>query len=288
LSNSPSLTFPDWVPPAVIEAANELSEELAQEKDPTKALEVLSRLVSDPLMKRVWQVVYRKNREPPSEYLNFARTNASRTAELRRQASDLRKKGGEENEHDAESLEAEAAVIEDEFDPLVHPRWSMQDRAAQLLLRHAYREALDVKPVYLSDLVAKTEALRKLVKELLTGVETLQSYYLHHEARKLKKLAEEIEGEARNTDPFLDPQTGEHLARPRFPHIDDPWVIVRETSDVQLRSFVTRLSIQTIQLFGQQLNHTLANISNAVYGTKDVTGGRVRELLRIRPGTQAD
>ena len=291
LSNSPSLSFPEWVPVAIIETANQLSEKLAEEKDPARALGVLSRLASDPLMKRVWQEVYRKNRvrhQPSEEYLNPASTNASRTAALRRQASDLRERGGEENEHNAKLLEAEAAIIDEEFDPLVHPQWSTQDRAAQLLLWHAYRTALDNKPVYLSDIEAKTRDLRKLVKELITGVKTLQSHSLDHGAKRLKKLAEEIEDEAHNTDPFLDPQTGQQLARPRFPHIDDPWVIVRETPDFQMRSFVVCLSIATIQLFGKPLYHTLANITNAVFDRRDVTDQRVRELLRIRLGIPAD
>ena len=165
LGNSFSLTFPEWVPPAVIEAANQLNDELAKEKDPTKAVQVLSRLVSDPLMKRVWQEVYRRKRirhQSSEEYLNPASTNVSRTAAFPRQASDFRERGGEENVHNAELLEAEAAIIESESDPIFYPPWSAQDRAAQLLLRQAYRTALDNTPVYLSHLEAKTNDLRKI------------------------------------------------------------------------------------------------------------------------------
>jgi hypothetical protein len=285
VSNSPPLNIPEWVPPAVVEAAKDLNDKLPKEKDPVMAQEVLSRLVSHQLMERVWREIFRKKRvrhKPTEEYLNPALTCGSSVAAYRQKASDLRKKGGEENEHNAKLLEAEAAIIDEEFDPLVHPRWSTQDRAAQLLLWHAYRTALDNKPVYLSDIEAKTRDLRKLVKELITGVKTLQSHSLDHEARRLNKLAEEIEDEAHNTDPFLDPQTGHRLAQPRFPHIDDPWAIVRKTPDVQMRSFVVCLSIATIQLFGKPLYHTLANITNAVFDRRDVTDGRVRELLRIR------
>lgn len=286
LGNSFSLTFPEWVPPAVIEAANQLNDELAKEKDPTKAVQVLSRLVSDPLMKRVWQEVYRRKRirhQSSEEYLNPASTNVSRTAAFPRQASDFRERGGEENVHNAELLEAEAAIIESESDPIFYPPWSAQDRAAQLLLRQAYRTALDNTPVYLSHLEAKTNDLRKLAQELLTRVEILQAYHLDQEARKLKKLVEEIEEEAENIDPYLDPQAGQRLARPRFPHIDDPWVIVRKTPDVQMRSFVMDLTIITLQLFGKSLHGTLANITNVVFDRKDVTDERVRELLRTRP-----
>jgi hypothetical protein len=306
LTNSLSLKFPGWVRPAVVEAANELSDQLTKERNPSKALEILSRLVSDPLMKRVWQEVYRKRRVrhqpllrplqevslgnagrylqvPSNEYLNFALTNASRAAALRRQASDIRNNGGENDGQGAELLEGEAAIIEDQFDPLIHPQWSKQDRAAQLLLWHAYRVALDYEPVYLSDLETKAKCLRKDVKDLLTGVQVLQSHDLINEATKLKKLADGIEDEADNTDPYIDPERSLQLTSPRFPHIDDPWVVVRETPDVQMRSFVISLSITTIQLFGKPLYRTLANITNAVFDREDVTDERVRELLRIRP-----
>jgi hypothetical protein len=293
LSTSPSLTFPDWVPPALIEAAKELNDDLASEKDPAKALGVLSRLVSDPLMDRVWREVYRKKRvghQPSDQYLNPAFTYASRVAEFRQKASYLREKGGAVNKREAESreaeatlLEAEATLMEGEFDPLAHSRWTRQDRAAQSLLWLAYRGALDDEPVFLSSLVAKTNDLRKLGQELLAGVKILQSHKLHDLARELKELAEEIEGEADDTDPFLDPQTGQRLSSPRFPHIEDPWVLVRDTPDARMRSFVISLSITMLTLFGKPLYHTLANITNVVFDRKDVTDSRVRELIRVRP-----
>jgi hypothetical protein len=54
LSDVPSLTFPGWVPPPVIEAATELNEKLAKEKDPALAQVLLSRLVRL-RMRREWQ-----------------------------------------------------------------------------------------------------------------------------------------------------------------------------------------------------------------------------------------
>jgi hypothetical protein len=295
LSNPPSLAFPEWVPPAVIEAAKELNEQLATEKDSTKALEVLSRLVSHPLMARVWREIFRKKRvrhKPTEEYLNPAFTYKSRVAAYRQKASELRKKGGPVNEREAESceaeasyLEAEATLMENEFDPLAHLRWTRQERAAQILLSHVYRGALDNEPVFLSSLIAKTKDLRKLVEELRAGVKIVESHKLNLEASKLKELAEEIEDEADNADPLLDPRTGQQLTSPRFPHVDDPWVIVRETPDVQMRSFVIGISITTLQLFGTPLYHTLANITNVVFGREDVTANRVRELLQARPET---
>jgi hypothetical protein len=259
---------------------------------------VLFRLVSHPPMERVWKEVFKKKRvdyKATEEYRNPAFTYASRVAAFRQKASDLRGKGAKINESEAESweaeanlLEAEAKVMEGEFDPLAHPRWTRQDRAAQILFRHAYREALDDEPVFLSSLIDKTNDLRKVAQDLQSGARILQSHKLNREARKLNKLAKEIEEIADGEDPYFDPQSGGPLASPRFPYIDDPWVIVRETPEVRIRSFVIGLSITTMQLFGKALYSTLANITNVVFERDDVTDGKVREMLRIRREGQAD
>lgn len=294
MSNSAALTFPDWLPSAVMEAGNELSKGLANEKDRAKAWDVLCRLISDPLMDRVWREIYRKH-QATKEYLHPAFTYASRVAAFRQKASDLRKKGGAANEHDAKSLEveanyleAEAKVMEGEIDPLAHTRWTRQDRAAQILLWQAYRAALDDEPVFLSSLIVKTNDLRKVVQDLQSGVTVLQSHNLNREARKLNELTEEIEDQADDGDPFLDPQTGRRSGSPRFPHIDDPWVIVRGTPDARMRSFIITLSGTTLRLFGNALLRTLANITNVVFDREDITEGRVRELLRIRSKPRTD
>jgi hypothetical protein len=296
LSSSPSLTFPGWVPPPIRELAGELNADLVNEKNPAMARDVLSRLISHPLMEGVWEeVLYKKRRVDPNEYLHPAFTYASRVATFRQKASDFRGKGGKANEQEAEfweaeanHLEAEARLMEGEFDPLDHPHWSRQDRAAQLLFQHAYRAALDDEPIFLASLVAKTNDLRKVVQDLQSGVGVLQSHKLSREAGKLDEMVEEIEEIADNMDPYFDPQTGGRLASPRFPFIDDPWVVVRETPDARMRSFVITLSGATKQLFGNSLYGTLANITNVVFIRSDVTGSRVRELLRIRLEDQAD
>jgi len=301
LSNSPPLTFPEWAPAPVVEVAREINNGLARENDSAKALEVLSRLVSHPLMKRVWAQVFKKHKkkhlryESTEEYVNPAFTYGSRVAAFRQKASKLRATGGEVNEREAKSLESEASYLESEaelmegeFDPLAHPRWTRQDRAAQILLWHIYRTALDDEPVLLSSLVAKTNDLHKVVQHLQSGVRILQSYKLNREAGKIKELAELIEEIADDGDPYCDPQTGRRLASSRFSDIDDPWVIVRETPDARMRSFVITLSDATKRLFGSALYRTIANITNVVFDRTDITDTRVRELLRIRPEGQAE
>ena len=166
MSTLPPLTIPSWVPAAVADAAQQLHVEAAKEKDPAKAVEVLSLLVSDSRMRYVWRDLYKKNRRDNQAtqhyYYPAYVTNASNAARLRQLACELRNKVDMINERDAKLLESEAAVLERLGDPPADPRWSEQDRAVQLLLRHAYRNYLDVKPVFLSDLKAKMENWAKL------------------------------------------------------------------------------------------------------------------------------
>jgi hypothetical protein len=62
VSTSATVTFPTWVPPAVIHTAEQLRSEVASEENPAEALKVWSRLVLDPRMERVWLELYKKKR----------------------------------------------------------------------------------------------------------------------------------------------------------------------------------------------------------------------------------
>ena len=185
--------FPNWVPPpAVIDMAERLRAELAVEQDSAEAEKVLSRLTSDPRMKRVWDELYKKKRVNDigrEEFFNPAYvTNASVAAANRRLASDLRMKTGAVNERDAKFLEAEATLLEREGDSPADPRWSEQDRGVQHFFRHIYRIALDHKPVFLSDLQAKVEKLRGVVEVLRKEAVTLQSLGMNDDALKLNEI----------------------------------------------------------------------------------------------------
>lgn len=67
----PKLSFPSWVPPAVIATAQQLHAELAIQSDQAKSLEVLKRLTSDVRMERVWRELYKKNRDKSKSTQNF-------------------------------------------------------------------------------------------------------------------------------------------------------------------------------------------------------------------------
>jgi hypothetical protein len=276
VSTLPPPTFSKWVPAAVVEAAERLYAQLASEQDPAKAEKVLSRLTSDPRMKRVWDELYKKKRfehQATDEFLHAASvTNASHAAASRQRASELRKAGGADNQRDADLLEAEAAVLESEGDPPTDPRWSEQDRAAQFLLHHAYRAVLDFKPVFLSDVVANVNTLRSLAERLRKDAAILRSLDLELNARKLDEIASDCDEEAWNIDPSrLEPG-------------DDPWIITRRTGDIRLKTFIIDLSIPTVSMFGKYLYSTLATVANVVFASNNVTHEKVREILRSPPG----
>ena len=51
--------FPEWLQSAVRHEATRLWSKLPTEKDPIKAQKVLTQLISNPLMKRVWDELYK-------------------------------------------------------------------------------------------------------------------------------------------------------------------------------------------------------------------------------------
>ena len=276
MSTSHPSTFPEWVPTAVVETAEQLCAEVASEQDPAKAEKVLSRLTSDPRMKRVWEELYKKKRFEHSrtnEFFHSARvTNASHAAAVRQRAHELSKAGGAHNQRDADLLEAEAAVLESLGDRLADPRWSEQDHAAQLLLYHAYRAALDFKPVFLSDVTSNVHTLRSLAERLRKDAKTLRSLDLAPNAVKLDEIASDCDEKASEIDPN------------RLKPGDDPWIITRRVGDIQLKTFIIDLSIPTVSLFGKYLYSTLATVANVAFARNNVTHEKVREILRSPPG----
>jgi len=263
--------FPGWLDrDAVRDAASELWSKLPTEKDPAKAQRVLEQLITNPLMKRVWGELYKEkriNNKPTGQYEYPACvTNASIAARLRRRAIELRNKAGQWDERDAQALEFEAAIVERLEDPPADQKWSEQDRAVQLFLRHAYRDWLDLKPVFLSDLKAKVEKLRDVGEILRKQAATLRSLGKDLDAQKLNEIASECDYDAGNVLPRFDG--------------DDPWIITRQNKEHELRTFVIDLSGTTIRLFEKEMHSTLANVANVVFNRKDVTRSKIREMLR--------
>jgi hypothetical protein len=268
--------FPEWLPSAAVRhEASELWIKLLTEKDPAKSEEVLRRLISHRLMKRVWKVLYETKRiDLPTKEFRYPACvlNASLAARNRQLAADIRNKVGLKDLREAKFLEAEAAMLERLRDPPADPSWTEQDLAAQRFLRHAYRDYLDLRPVFLSDLKVKSNCYRKVAGVFRQQADTLQSLGAEFDAEEFKALAQEYDKKAAD----MLPRDG-----------DDPWIITRkpqdfelQPQDVELRSFVIDLSSTATKLFGQELHSTLANVANVVFNRQDVTRSKVRELLR--------
>jgi hypothetical protein len=249
----PRPTFQDWVPPAVREVASYLYSKLAAEKDPTEALKIWSRLVSDLRMKRVWDEIYKKRRDINRLFVYPARlTNASNAAALREKARELRTKGGDKNREDAFLLGLEARLIELIPEKPIESKWSEQDLAAQSFFKQAYRIALTA-PQLLSEIQPKIIKLREIADKLRTIATELQSipiYVTEIYAEKLREVAADCEDDAK---------VMKNAAT-------EPWTIARKRGNLRQRTFVTRLAHTTHLLFGNTLYGTIATVTNVVFG----------------------
>jgi hypothetical protein len=259
------LSFPCWLPPAVMHAAKRIHAQLATEKDPAKARDILSRLTCDERMRPVWRRPYERSRNTGElQYPAYIR-NTSRIPEYRRRACDLRRKGGSANEEEARTWEAEADALEGMYDPLGDQPWTDQDLAAQLFLWHVYRSALNRDPVFLSELKAKARKLDSLAMQLWKIAPALELLGKDKDARALKDMAHGYADEARN----LDSVAG-----------DDPWVIRhREFGDDELRAFVGLLSPVPVMLFSQNWYGTIATIANVVLNREDLKALKIRDVI---------
>jgi hypothetical protein len=300
VSKSATVTFPIWVRPAVIHAAEQLRSEFASEENPAEAQEVWWRLVSDSRMKGVWRDLYKKKRlkhkATEEFYYPACVKHASIAAKNRRLAVELREKGGSTNKSEADFLEAEAVLPEDESYPfpdptwseqyltvqlflhnvyrkviLPDPRWNEQDCAVQLFFHNAYRDALDHELVFLSDLEKKVGKLQGISEQLRDIAAILSSLGRKREARKLRQIASDCDDHASNILP--ERNSDGSLA-------DDPWIITRRRGDSKVRTFVANLSITTRQLFGRTLYGTLATVTNVAFNRQDITDTKVRDMLR--------
>ncbi len=259
--------FPDWLPDAVRQEAERLWKQLPTEDDPAKARSLLGRLIADPRMKGVWRVIYTRSGgsvEGSNPYKYPASvSNAPIAARLRRKANELREQAF--NHRQIKALEFEAALTEKIEDATRELKWSDQDRAAQLLLVHVYRDALLLRPIFRSEFEEKFRVLRKIAVDLRRNGKLLRAFTLELDATKLDEIADNCDIEARLSDPI------------EFE--DDPGIMKRESGDVKLRTFVASISFRTRLLFDNDLYGTLANIASVVFQT-EIDRERIWEMLR--------
>jgi len=263
--------FPEWLrSDAVRHEAKKLWSQLPRRRDPAKARGVLEQLITNPLMKVVWDQLFRKSLVHPEGFFHPARlTNASNAVALREEALILRKKGGEQNRGDADLLEFEARFIEVRPDEPADPRWDEQHRAAQLFLSGAYRAALNTEPQLVSDIQTEKRKLQSAAKTL----------------RRLAKENEIYAEELRNIASNFDEKS--------IKSINDPWLVTRKRGDLRRKTFVGKLSYATHLLFKTPVHSAIANVTNVVFctiglaskqhGATPITGETVREMLRLNP-----
>ena len=260
------LSFPRWLPPAVMHAAKRIHAQVATEKDPAKARDVLSQLTCDTRMRPVWNRPYERSRDTEElRYPAYIRYT-SRVPEYRRHARDLRGKGGSDNEQEARTWEAEADALEGSYDPLADQPWTDQDLAAQLFLWHVYGCALNRDPVFLSELKAKARKLDSVAMQLWKIAAALQLLGKDEDARVLKDMAHGYADEAMNLD-SVGPD-------------DDPWIIRhQEIGDDELRALVGLLSGVPVMLFRQKWYGTIATIANVVLNRQDLKALKIRDVI---------
>jgi hypothetical protein len=253
-------TFPDFLSnrQAIRDEAVRLWSRLPGEHDPDKAKRVLSQLIANPKMEKVWDEIYRQRRNPEGGFFNRAcLTNASRAAAYRDKAQQLRKRGGEDDVKNAKLLEFEALMFlrTRRLRPEVEPENAQreQDAAAQQLLSEAYHIALGCKPVKLQDLQKRVDQLRRIseqLREIAGELESMATYYLFRSyAEKVRHVANDCADDAKVLEPNL---------------LREPWLIERERGDLFLRTLVAQLSHCTFQLFLKILPNTVGHIVNVI------------------------
>jgi hypothetical protein len=264
-------------PKAVIEIANRLEVEFRAEKN-SEGLSILSRLISDPRMTSVWQLLYSEARDPISRehtgefFLRASFLPASRGKKLREKASILLRDDPDLNRINANLLEAEARAWEALPDFGDDAQWSEQDKAVQQLFEEACRGFLDTEPTFLADLQAKADQFKKVASNLRKQADILESLGWIDQAEMLADVASLCQEHAFGMEPILP--------------TDEPDLIVRNRGNTELRTYIARLAHVTSELFGTPLYGVLATLANVTFENELMTDEKVRTLLRKPAGVK--
>lgn len=265
-----------WGPPKEVIAMGERVRAELEAENNSKGLSVLSRLISDPRIQSVWEVLYSKARDPNNykhtgEFFHQASVlPASRAQKMCDKASELRRKGGDLNLTSAELLEAEARAWEALPDFSESTKSSEQDRAVQLLFGEACRSFSEIEPTFLSQLQTDAEQFTKIACNLREQAIILESLGWFEQAEILADIANDCQQQ------FF----GAAIAH----HTDEPEAITRRRGDTKLRAYIVHLSVLTNQLFPTPQYGVLATLSNIVFETDSVTSDNVRDIVRNSAG----
>jgi hypothetical protein len=87
------------------------------------------------------------------------------------------------------------------------------------------------------------------------------------EAVKLEEVATECDNEASSRE-NVDVKT------------DDPWLLIRNKGDVNLRTFIADLSIISSMIFGKPIRKVFFVVVNVALERENITRSKVWEMLR--------
>jgi hypothetical protein len=254
----------------LLEASERLSADLKAERQLERALPILNCLVSDPRMQKIWRTLYKKkrvNHKPTDDYFYPAAvTNRSSAKMHRQQASELRKAKGLLSEPEAKLLEAVAAA--EASLPLVSfsSSWDEQDQGVQWFFEHACRSAINIVPIFQSEI----ERYRgELIEEIA----------------ELRRTRDELVGlglDSGSFNEYLAACEEDELTMPLPGTLETNWVIKRRRGRRELRTYAVSLSEAARSIFGSPLPGIVATVTRVVFACdeKEVTRETVQEWIK--------
>jgi hypothetical protein len=279
-NDSWQLDLPAWLPRPVAKVVPKIRQQALGRSYRPEALDVLRRLVCDPRMQTVWHELYRAHPGGKrNDFLHRAITKALDPCPdlakfSRDRARMLHEAGGPTDIDQARAFEELANGCD-----LIGPRLfetfrkrgarTHQDLAAVLFFDKAFRYAIDDVRVFTPSEIELARRVPNWVAERLEhDAAILRNFGLEEsEALSLERLAAKC-------------RTRALLVKPE-PH--DPLLVRRHRADSNLRGYVISLTAANRKVFGKPLLGTVATTTNVAFGRTDMTGERVRQMVRGTP-----
>jgi hypothetical protein len=271
----PGLKLPDWLPPVVKFAAQKIC--LRHARDNTSDdIELLNRLISDHRMRKVWDEL-NHNMTHLNANMKFAGPWYFYYCRLGREklkiATELRTRGGDENEARARILELQATDLV--WEPTNEPdQWPETYLAIYCFFYGLYTISMDPKPLpsqeFLTEMRVKYLAAKQ---QLMSLSRLLSSFDMQSEAEQLARIADTMK--------YRDVGTRYVAVGTR--------IVKRVRSDPVLQSFLVRLSTISRFVFKRPLYGTLATTANVALNLhQPINRQQARAILRSFTDTWVD
>jgi hypothetical protein len=237
--------MPDWVPLGVARAARMLTGALTGSQG-----EVVRRLATDPRMKEVWDELNKHRRENyvPTERLHYPSTLPAAiesweglAAAQRKRAEEYAQLGGEASAAMLESMAASAEARHRNAPPSDLSSEGRHQIALATLFAVAVHTYLD----------APRTVTQKEVESVIAGLESAGK---EQSAAAFRRQAG-------------DPENARFIS-------------TRHRTEPRLEAFVERVGGTATELFGSPLYGVIARIANVAFERSDLTGPKIRAMLR--------